>query len=314
VARHAVRLRGNALRAGRFISLPDIEAQLAPNNYMYSHSLTYAWDNYTNVGLQSTLALNKNWFLQLGVTVGTEAAIWHWDEQVPNPFPNPIFPGRTMPKDPGAVPSVTGGIRWESDKGWDSIYVVGDSENSGTWGYNNLQWYGITWYHRINQDWHFSWETYTLGERNVLNGSGQNAEANSIIANGGFPFTPANGVNFNAPNFAICPNPADVTCTMRVFTSLIYLNYQFSPLDNLSLRFEFYNDMDAQRTAAVAGTRIVEFSIGIQHWLSPQIEFRPEVAFYRSLDAAAFNGNPYLLQPADKSYAIIAAADLIWHF
>jgi hypothetical protein len=32
---------GLNLRLGRFISLPDIEAQLAPNNYYYSHSLTY---------------------------------------------------------------------------------------------------------------------------------------------------------------------------------------------------------------------------------------------------------------------------------
>lgn len=31
---------GLMLRLGRFISLPDIEAQLAPNNYMYSHSMT----------------------------------------------------------------------------------------------------------------------------------------------------------------------------------------------------------------------------------------------------------------------------------
>ena len=30
---------GLLLRFGRFISLPDIEAQLAPNNYMYSHSM-----------------------------------------------------------------------------------------------------------------------------------------------------------------------------------------------------------------------------------------------------------------------------------
>ncbi len=305
---------GLMLRLGRFISLPDIEAQLAPNNYMYSHSLTYAWDNYTNTGLQSTLALNKNWFLQLGVTVGTEAAPWHWGEMVPNPFPNPIFPGLTMPKDPGATPSVTGGIRWESDKGWDSIYVAADSTNSGTWGYNNLQWFGITWYHRINEDWHFSWETYTLGERNVLNGSGQNAEAMAIINNGGFPFTASNGTPFNGPNFAVCPSPADVTCTMRVFTSLIYLNWQFSPLDNLSFRAEYYNDMDAQRTVSVAGTRIVEFSVGVQHWLSPQIEFRPEVAFYKSLDAASFNGNPYLGQLPNRDYALIGAADLIWHF
>ena len=42
---------GLLLRAGRFISVPDIEAQLAPNNYMYTHSMTYTFDNYTNTGL-----------------------------------------------------------------------------------------------------------------------------------------------------------------------------------------------------------------------------------------------------------------------
>ena len=244
---------GLLLRLGRFISLPDIEAQLAPNNYMYSHSLTYAWDNYTNTGLQSTLALNKNWFLQAGITVGTEAAPWHMGQLVPNPFPNPIFPGTTMPRDPGAIPSFTYGFRWESDSGWDSIYAIADSTNSGTWGYNNLQWYGITWYHKINSQWHLSWETYTLSERNVLNIT----DPAHIIANGGFPFTPANGIIFNGPNFAVCADPNAITCTQRVWTTLAYLNYQFSPMDNLSFRGEFYNDMEAQRTAAVSGTRIL---------------------------------------------------------
>ena len=46
---------GLMIRVGRYISVPDIEAQLAPNNYMYSHSLTYAYDNYTNTGIQTTL-------------------------------------------------------------------------------------------------------------------------------------------------------------------------------------------------------------------------------------------------------------------
>ena len=38
-------MKGLMVRVGRYISLPDIEAQLAPNNYMYTHSLTYAYDN-----------------------------------------------------------------------------------------------------------------------------------------------------------------------------------------------------------------------------------------------------------------------------
>ena len=49
--------QGLMIRVGRYISLPDIEAQLAPNNYMYTHSLTYAYDNYTNEGVMASLAV-----------------------------------------------------------------------------------------------------------------------------------------------------------------------------------------------------------------------------------------------------------------
>src|SRR5260370_1260353 len=175
------------LRLDPFISVPDIEAQVSPNNLMYSHSKAYTFDNYTNTGLQATLALNKNWFVQLGVTVGTEAMPWHLGQTIPNPFPNPVFPGSTMLKDPGAKPSITAGVGWQSDSGHDNIYVVADAINDGTWGYNNLQWYGITWYHKFNDQWHFAWENYILGQRNVLNA----ADPAGIIANGGFPFSPA---------------------------------------------------------------------------------------------------------------------------
>ena len=43
-------MEGLLIRFGRYISIPDIEAQLAPNNYMYTHSMTYTFDNYTNTG------------------------------------------------------------------------------------------------------------------------------------------------------------------------------------------------------------------------------------------------------------------------
>ena len=57
-------LQGMDVRIGRFISIPDIEAQLAPNNYTYVHSLTYTFDNYTNTGVEVTTALTKNWIVQ----------------------------------------------------------------------------------------------------------------------------------------------------------------------------------------------------------------------------------------------------------
>jgi hypothetical protein len=312
--------QGMLVRLGRYISVPDIEAQLAPNNYMYTHSMTYSWDNYTNTGIQTTTALNKNWFVQLGVTVGTEAPFWHWGQTIPNPFPNPVFPGNTMLKDPGAKPSLTAGVRWQSDSGWDNIYVVADAINNGTWGYNNLQWYGWTWYHRINDKWHFSWEMYTLSQNNVLNANNNThtlgvpglTDVQAIVNNGGFPFSTAAGMPFNAPNLAQCANPNVLTCKASVFTTVMYLNYQFSPLDNISFRPEFYDDMQGQRTTVK--TRYVDFGIGWQHWFSPQVEIRPEVTFYRSLDAPAFNGNFNGGIAPTKHNALIGAADIIWHF
>jgi hypothetical protein len=94
----------------------------------------------------------------------------------------------------------------------------------------------------------------------------------------------------------------------------MYLNYQFSPLDNISFRPEFYDDMEGQRTGVKS--RYVDFGIGWQHWFSPQVELRPEFTYYRALDAPAFNGNfnatPVI--PPNKKDALIVAADLIWHF
>ena len=177
---------GLLLRFGRFISLPDIEAQLAPNNYMYSHSMAYSFDNYTNTGLQATLALTKNWFVQLGATVGTEAMPWHLNKTTPNPFPNPVFPGTTMPVDPGAKASITGCVRYQTDSAYDNVYVCADAINNGTWGYNNLQWYGMTWYHKFTEKFHVAFEAYTLGQRNVLNIT----DPAGIMANNGYPFAP----------------------------------------------------------------------------------------------------------------------------
>jgi hypothetical protein len=302
--------QGLLVRFGRFISIPDIEQQLAPNNYMYIHSLTYAFDNFTNTGVIGTLALNRNWMLQFGVTCGTDTMCWNIGARVPNPFPNPVFSDATMPKDPGAQLSYTAGARWQSNSGWDSVYVVENGINNGTWGYNNLQWTGFTWYHRFSPVWHLAWESYLVEQRNVLNIT----DPLGIIARGGFPFSPANGFKFNAPFFAQCSDPNVLTCTARALGTVMYLNRQFSPLDNMTFRAEFFDDMQGQRTGTK--TRYVDFGIGWQHWFSPQIEIRPEMDYYRSLDAAAFNGNsnanPVILP--NKRDTVIVAADLIWHY
>src|ERR1700722_5296453 len=90
-------LQGMNVRFGRFISIPDIEAQLAPNNYTYVHSLTYTFDNYTNTGIQVTTALTKNWIIQTGVTVGSDTMPWNIGQNMTNLLPgNALYPGATF--------------------------------------------------------------------------------------------------------------------------------------------------------------------------------------------------------------------------
>jgi len=311
---------GLMLRLGRFISLPDIEAQLAPNNYMYTHSMTYTFDNYTNTGLQSTLALNKNWMVQLGLTAGTEANPRHLSEHETNPYPNvpgtgpgqvgynPLYPGATFKADPGSLPSWTLCGRWNSDDGKTDLNACADAINKGTYGYNNLQWFGLTAYHSFTDRWHLSYELYHLYEKNVPNAL--NSDVQTIYANGGSPFSPA-FMPYNAPNLANCGNTQALTCRAGATGTVAYLNYSPDPLNNFSIRPEMYWDPQGQRTGTAAHYKNLAF--GWQHWFSPQIEVRPEVAFYHS-SADSFNGNSNAGIAPNKRNEAILSGDVIWHF
>ena len=70
---------GLNIRIGRIISEADIEAQLAPNNPMSTHSLLYSFDPYTQEGIFGTLKLNKQWTIQGGIANGNDVAIWQKD-------------------------------------------------------------------------------------------------------------------------------------------------------------------------------------------------------------------------------------------
>ena len=79
-------MQGFNVQIGRFISIPDIEAQLAPNNYTYAHSLTYIYDNFTNTGILGTLAVTKNWIVQLGVVASTDTMPWNIGARIAIPI------------------------------------------------------------------------------------------------------------------------------------------------------------------------------------------------------------------------------------
>src|SRR5438045_6690312 len=84
--------QGMNVRIGRIISEPDIEAQLAPNNLMSSHSIVYGFDNYTQTGIFTTTKIDNQWTIQAGISNGTDVALWQ--------------------KDPGNQPTGTVMIQW----------------------------------------------------------------------------------------------------------------------------------------------------------------------------------------------------------
>src|SRR5438105_10937400 len=71
--------QGMNVRIGRIISEPDIEAQLAPNNLMSSHSIVYGFDNYTQTGIFMTTKINDQWTIQVGLSNGTDVALCQSD-------------------------------------------------------------------------------------------------------------------------------------------------------------------------------------------------------------------------------------------
>src|SRR5580693_2192700 len=137
--------QGMNLRLGRFISVPGIEAQLAPNNYIFSHSLLYAIDPFTDTGLMATIKLGDQWVVQLGITGGHDVALWT----------------------PDAKPSATGCLSYSTASADDNIYICANGINDGKYAYNNLQQYDATWYHKFSKTAHMATEAWYMYERDV---------------------------------------------------------------------------------------------------------------------------------------------------
>jgi hypothetical protein len=153
---------GLNVRIGRYISLPDIEAQLAPDNLTYSHSLLYSYDAYTQTGILGTLKLSDRWFVQLGLSGGNDVAPWV----------------------KGAKPTLTACAGYSWSNGGDNLYACANSINDGNYAYNNLQAYYLTWYHKFSPSVFIATETWYMYERNVPDVT--NTAALEPNANGAF--------------------------------------------------------------------------------------------------------------------------------
>jgi hypothetical protein len=200
---------GTDFRLGRYISLPDIEAQLAPNNYFFSHSLLYTYDPFTQTGLVATTMLDPKgqWIVQLGVSAGNDAS----------------------PLSSAAQPTLTAMVRYSTPSNLDNFYVGVNSLNDGKFSYNNLQSFYTTWYHKFgNSGLHMATEAWYMYEfKTPVTGSDT-------------------GFGRNGPFGATCHT--GTSCYSDEYAFLNYLNYEFDPQNFIGLRNEAFNDEKGQRT------------------------------------------------------------------
>jgi hypothetical protein len=272
---------GMDVRIGRYISLPDIEAQLAPNNYTYSHSLLYTFDAYTQTGINTTTKLSDHWMVQVGLSGGNDVAPW-------------IGP-------PDAKPTFNGCVQYSWQQGRDAHYACLNSLNSGKYAYNNVQSVYYTWYHKFGlSQWHTATEWWYMWEKQVPNiGPSAPSGSASLLITG------ANG--------AYCTDPSALTCTAAEEAVVNYVERQFNKHNYLTIRNEFFDDMEGQRTGT--RTKYSEHLAGWGHWVGTTILFRPELRFEHSYNLPAYD-SPCLPcgQPGTKKSQLTLSSDLIFFF
>ena len=241
--------QGLNIRIGRFLSVPGIEAQLAPNNYNMTHSLLYTIDPFTDTGAIATLKLSKHWLVQAGISAGHDVAPWTDDRK----------------------PSAIACVDYSTASNHDNFYACANGINDGKYAYNNLQDYDGTWYHRFNARWHMATEAWYMYEREVPNVAGN-------VANPVPTETGANG--------AFC-GPGELRCTAPEYAFVNYLNREFSPKLFVGFRSDLLNDKKGQRTG-IPG-KYTENTLYATKYFGSTVLLRPELRFDHSWDARGYD-------------------------
>ncbi|WP_176441877.1 TonB-dependent receptor [Granulicella rosea] len=322
--------KGMDIRIGRYISLPDIEAQLAPNNYTYSHSILYTFDCYTQTGMNVTVKASDHWTVQAGISPGCDVMPWTTDAKLTGNF--------------------CATYTWSH--GGDAVNTCANSINDGKYAYNNLSAFYETYYHRFSATWHTDTEFWYQYMREVPN----MYWFNGTDPNTGIQYAPTAAhpwpeATFQRPgqgavnlNFgAVCTDPRKPAnlqpsrCLAPEYALVNYVEHNFwHNTASLNIRNEFMNDMKGQRTGTPAVFE--EHMVGFDFWAGSTITFRPEVSYTHAFTrygvsglniapGASISNLETLAQEAatgqaltpnplglGKNQAITLSADLIWHF
>jgi hypothetical protein len=226
---------GMNIRAGRFISIPGIEAQLTPNNYMFSHSLLYSIDPFTDTGILATVQLSDQWLVQAGITGSHDVALWTNDAQ----------------------PSATACVSYTTRSVDNNFYLCANGINDGKYAYNNLQQYDATWYHKFSKTWHSATEVYVMYQRDVPSVSG--------------PIKPELGTNGATcrPGLATCfaPEYAAVNYILKQLSAHDFIGFRSDLLNDKKGQRTGFN------TKYTENTFMLSHWIGTTVQMRPEIRF-----------------------------------------
>lgn len=243
--------QGMNLRIGRFISIPGIEAQLTPNNYLFSHSLLYSVDPFTDTGILATIQATQQTVIQAGISASHDVAPWTSD----------------------AKPSLMACVSHSTKSENDNTYTCINGINNGTYAFNNVQQYDETWYHKFNANWHMASEAWLMYERQV-------PTVNTSSIHG--PIIPIE----KGTNGANCA-PNEDHCFTSEYAWVNYVNRQLGPHDYVTMRNDFLNDKKGQRTG-YAG-RLSEITFAWNHWIGSTVQLRPEIRYDHAWDRPTYN-------------------------
>lgn len=282
--------QGTVFQLGRVISLPDIEAQLAPQNYLYSHSIMFTFDSYTQTGLFAWTKLSDMFSIDYGIDFGDDIAPWSKSAV----FPTGQFWLKYVSKTNRDY--LLAGVDAYNNRPFKSYIagaMPGDAGNamlgqsSRLYGHDNLQQTNVTWYHIFNPDFHNAFEAYYLYTKNAYVGG--------TINNGPIQYGGGGGPGAYLPGVSAATGFVD------------YLEKKISSKDFTSFRLDYLNDPSAWRTGFA--TSYGSITLGVTHKFTPLTELRPEIRYERN-----FAGDVTPYNDGTKHFQRTFGVDLIQWF
>jgi hypothetical protein len=307
---------GSVIQVGRVISIPDIEAQLAPQNYIYSHSIMFTEDSYTQTGVLIWSKLSNMFTIDYGIDFGDDVEPGSAVQRFPTgqffvkyttkankddilvgvdaynnrPFAYTIVGSAPQTK---AQCANENGDQYALANG--TIETFKTNGSTCLAGHDNLQQQNLTWFHVFSPEFHNAFEAYYLQTRN--------APVGGSIINGPLQYAAGGGPG------ALIHGRADATGFVD------YLEDKVSPTDFLSFRSDYLNDPQGWRTGYA--TSYGSLTLSLSHhfsaltWLRPELRieknFARGVNAYDNLESASgFAGT--------KNYQRTLGVDLIQWF